>query len=124
MRMFLIGAIPAFLWTAGVAAGEVAAVRTVDLNLLGALEAVQRSRPAHYDKIGKIVKGLFEQPDSRASHWVQTTFNARNVSYPQVFLVSFPAQRRLSFTLDDTHYVVTLTLTVDPAHSIAIRNSK
>ena len=122
MKKLLIAAIPVFLWSAGVTAGDIAAVRTVDLNVLGALDAVQRSSPTHYKKIDRIVQGLLEQPDTRASFWVQTTFNARNVTYPPIFLTSFPAQRHLSFTLDDTRYMVTLTL--NTAHRIAIPNLK
>lgn len=122
MSKLLIGVVPVFLWAAGATAGELPVAHTIDLNVRGALEAAQRTNPVHYEKITKIAQGLLEQPDHRTSRWVQTTFNARNVSYPQTFLTSFPAQRRLSFTLDDTHYLVTLTM--KPVGGIAVRNSK
>lgn len=124
MGKLLIGPVLVFLWVASAAAGEVAVVRSVDLNEQGALESVQRVRPVHFEKIGKILKGLTEQPEHRDAKWVQTTFNARNVTYADIYLVSHPSQRRLSFTLDDTQYRVTLTQTNDPAQVITIRNAK
>lgn len=124
MGRLLIGPILVFLWVASAAAADAAAVRTVDLNEQGALEAVQRARPAHFEKIGKLLNGLTEQPHIRDAKWVQTTFSARNVTYADMYLVSLPSQRRLSFTLDDTQYRVTLTQTNNPAHVITIRNAK
>jgi len=99
-------------------------VRDVDLNELGALEVVQRARPVHFEKVGKILKGLTERPHIRDAEGVQTTFGARNVTYADMYLVSYPSQRHLSFTLDDTQYRVTLAQTNNPAHVIAIRNAK
>jgi hypothetical protein len=50
------------LWAALVAADGAPPVRTIDLSVPGALEALQQSRPAHFDKVGRILKALPEQP--------------------------------------------------------------
>ena len=48
---------------------------------------------------------------SDVPRWMHAGFDARDVSYAPIVLTSHPAKRRLSFTLDDTHYVAVIVLT-------------
>ena len=84
---------------------------TVDLDRAGALAALQQSRPAHYAKVRLILDGVSRHPDSDVPRWVRVGFDARDVSYAPIVLTSHPAQRRLSFALDDTRYVAVIVLT-------------
>jgi hypothetical protein len=94
-----------------VAAGAVIPVRTVNLDQPGALQALQRSNPTHYEKIQKIMDQLLRQPDAEVPHWMQANFDARDATYGPILLTSLPPKRRLSFTLDDTRYEAIVTLT-------------
>jgi hypothetical protein len=89
---------------------EVAAGRVVDLDEPGALEALQRSNPTHHEKVQKILADLPRQPERAVPRWMQTSFDARDVSYRPVLLTSNPPKRRLSFALDDTRYEILLTV--------------
>jgi hypothetical protein len=83
----------------------------VDLDRPGALEALQQSNPAHYAKIETILAELPQQPDNGVARFLRTSFDAKNVSYLPMLLVTDPPQRRLSFSLDDTRYEIILTVT-------------
>ena len=83
----------------------------VDLNESGALEALQWSNPAHYEKIRRILDGVLQQPDTRVPRWMQVNFDARDVSYAPIVLTSHPPKRRLSFALDATRYEAIIILT-------------
>jgi hypothetical protein len=84
--------------------------RQVNLNAPGAMETLEATNPAHYLRIRQIVAGLSEREFDAVPRWIRTTFDAKDVSYSELLLVSLPPQRRLSFTLDDTHYGATVTL--------------
>lgn len=101
----------ATLWTALVAADAAPPGRTIDLNAPGALEALHQSRPVHFEKVRKILKGVLRRPDTEVPRWMQVSFGARDVDYQPVVLTSHPPQRRLSFALDDTRYEAVVTLT-------------
>ena len=84
-----------------------------NLNEPGALEALQRDNPAHYQTVRQILDNILKQPESQVPRWLRTTFNAQDVRYLRVLLTSDPPKRDLSFTLDDTRYKTRLTLTND-----------
>ena len=86
---------------------------TINLNEPGALEALQRDNPAHYQTVRQILDNILKQPESQVPRWLQTTFNAKDVRYIRVLLTSYPPKRDLSFTLDDTRYKARLTLIND-----------
>lgn len=111
MSKLIAAAVLAMLWTAVVAAGDATPRRTANLNNPGALEALQQSDPTHYDKVRKILDGILQQPDAAVPRWIQTNFDARNVSYVPILMTSDPPKRRLSFALDDTRYEAVVTLT-------------
>lgn len=94
-----------------VAAADPRVPRVIDLDRPGALEALQRSNPAHYDKVRKIVAGVGAQRDPDVPRWIQANFAGRDVQYAPIVMTSFPPQRRLAFALDDTRYQTVVTLT-------------
>jgi hypothetical protein len=109
------------IWTAVAAAGQATPGRAINLNEPGALEALQHSNPTHYKKVRKIMEGLFQRPDIAVPRWIQTNFDARNVSYAPILLTSDPPKRRLSFALDDTRYEAVVTLTNVRAEIVPLR---
>lgn len=111
MLRILLVALPLFISTLLAAADEAPSRRAVDLDEPGVLEALQSSNPTHYDQIRRILAGVLQQSDAGVPRWMQTTFNARGVNYMPIVLTSYPAKRRLSFTLDATRYKVIVVLT-------------
>ena len=97
-------------WTGTAAGGDLTLSRVVDLDKPGALEALQQLNPTHYEKIWQIVTGILQQPDAAVPGWMRANFDARGVLYSQIEMTSYPPKRRLSFALDDTRYVVVVTL--------------
>ena len=94
---------------------------TIHLNEPGALEALQRDNPAHYQTVRQILDNLLKQPESQVPRWLQTTFNAKDVRYLRVLLTSDPPKRDLAFTLDDTQYKTRLTLTNDGVTIVPVK---
>ena len=111
MPRLVATAVLALFWTAVAAAGDATPRRAIDLNAPGALEALQRSNPTHYETVRKILEGVLQRPDTDVPRWIQTSFAARDVSYVPVVLTSHPPKRRLSFALDATRYEAVVVLT-------------
>jgi len=111
MPRLLAASVLALAWTAVAAAGNATAGRAIDLNAPGALESLQNSNPTHYEKVRKILDGILQQHDADVPRWIQTSFDARNVSYAPILMTTVPPKRRLSFALDETRYEAVLTLT-------------
>ena len=111
MSKLIAAAIIVVFWIAVVVAGDANPARTVNLNKPGALETLQQSNPTHYEKVRKILDGILQQPDADVPRWIQTSFDARNVSYAPILMTTRPPKRRLSFALDETRYEAVLTLT-------------
>ena len=110
-RLIIAALIMVMLWIGVVVAGDANPVRTVNLNKPGALETLQQSNPTHYEKVRKILDGILQQPDADVPRWIQTSFDARNVSYTPILMTTVPPKRRLSFAMDETRYEAVLTLT-------------
>ena len=106
MTTRVAAALIVLLWASLAIAGG-----TVDLDRPGALQALQRSNPDHYEKIRKIVEGVLQRPDADVPRWIQATFAGTDVSYVPIVLTSHPPKRRLSFALDTIRYEIVLTLT-------------
>jgi len=83
----------------------------IDLDRPGALEALQRSTPAHYAKVRQIMDGVARRSDAEVPRWMQASFNAHDVTYAAIVLTSHPPKRHLSFALDTTRYEAIVTLT-------------
>ena len=101
----------ASLWTALVAADAIRPGQRVDLNAPGMLETLQQSRPAHFEKVRRILEGVLQQPESEVPRWMRVSVGARDIDYRPVVLTSHPPKRRLSFALDDIYYEAIVTLT-------------
>ena len=110
MRRLFAVAILALLWPSNVSGGNAPPARIVNLNNHNTLAAIQHSNPTHYEKIQKILEAVFEQPDTDA-RWLQTNFDAQNVSYAPILLTSAPPKRRLSFVIDNIRYNAVITIT-------------
>ena len=111
MTRILVAAVIGLFAVSCAMAGDYRPGRTINLNRPGVLEALQQDNPAHYQKIQEIMAGLFRRPQSEVPRWIQTRYNARDVSYSLGLLTSDPPKRRLSFALDDTRYRAVVTLT-------------
>lgn len=82
----------------------------VDLRNAQAVVELQQSNPAHYEKIRLILKGLAEEPARAEADWLQTTFDAQDVSLSRGFFkTSNPPKQTLQFRLDNVHYLMHLT---------------
>ena len=102
---------PVLVSSAGFTASNVTHGRAVDLDEPGALETLQYSNPAHYEKIRKILEGILLQRDEYVARWIYTDFDGHDVTYVPIVLTSNPPKRRLSFVLDATRYKVAVALT-------------
>ncbi len=87
--------------------------RTIDLDLPGNLEAVQRTNPDHFARIERILDEVPRRLTSEqaVATWMRAEFQARNVRYADLIMTSLPPKKRLEFSLDDTSYVKVVTLT-------------
>ncbi len=121
MSKLITAVVLVMLWAAVVVAGDATPRHTVNLNKPGALGALQQSNPLHYDKVRKILEEILQQPDAAVPRWLQTNFDARNVSYAPILMTSDPPKRRLSFALDQTRYEAVVTLTNVRAERVPLK---
>jgi hypothetical protein len=91
-----------------------AAPAIVDLDAPGVLGTLARTNPVHYDKVQRIVAGIKSKSDSEVNEWLRVSFDAKDVQYVALLMVSYPPKRCLSFTLDDKSYKAVVTLDVQP----------
>jgi hypothetical protein len=108
MSRLVATAVLVSLWAGVAAADNLPPRHFVDLDKPGALEALQQSNPTHFDKIRQIIRGVAQQADANVPSWMLSKFNARVVRYAPNEMTTYP-QRRLSFVIDDTNYVVVIT---------------
>jgi len=102
-------------------AGFAAASDAIDLDKPGALEALQRDNPRHYEEVMKKVDeaqtvaysdktlhnlGLFPRPGTVRSGDLK---------------LSDPAKSRITVAVDGTIYLITVRYTKDPAHPVPAR---
>jgi len=111
MRRWAVTLFGALVLTLGVAVADPAATtRTVDLRDAAALADLQRTRPAHYATVRRILADLEQQPDRAEGDWLQTNFDVREVELSRLLLkTSNPPRQLLRFTLDDTRYTLHVT---------------
>jgi hypothetical protein len=91
-----------------------AAPAIVDLDAPGVLDTLARTNPVHYDKVQRIIAGIKSKSDLEVNDWLRVSFDAKDVQYVALLMVSYPPKRRLSFTLDDKSYKTVVTLDVQP----------
>ena len=87
-----------------------AQLRVVDLDAPGVLDTLARDNPRHYTKVREIISEVRKQPEGEVTTWMRTRFDARDVVYGPLLLVTHPPKRRLSFTIDDVRYRSIVTL--------------
>jgi hypothetical protein len=92
----------------------------VDLDRPGALEALQRDNPAHFTKVEKILSDAPRMPYGSISGWIRTEFNAKGVNTSHLLKTTYPAQARLTFTLDHVEYSKTIFIDA-PATAVPAR---
>ncbi|MES2103136.1 MAG: hypothetical protein V4634_03895 [Pseudomonadota bacterium] len=68
------------------------------------LALIRQTRPAHFKKIQQILADIQDQAEGKVSKWMQTRFDAREISYEPMLLVTAPPKRKLAFRLDDVRY--------------------
>jgi hypothetical protein len=95
----------------------------IDLNEPGALDRLARDNPDHCTKIRQILAEVDEIPERSVSRWMKAQFKATEIAYFPVLLTSNPPKRKLSFTLETTHYEALLTLTQDGVRLLPVRPS-
>jgi len=78
----------------------------------GALEALARSNPAHFKRVSDILSLASEMPCNtpRFNLEVKVKHDATTEGCGLGLLTSFPAKRRLEFTLDETRYFAVVTM--------------
>ena len=87
--------------------------KSIDLDVAGNLEAVERDHP---DRFAKIQRILAEVPrlspgEQRFATWLLTEFQARDVRYTDLIMISLLPKKRLEFSLDEVSHVKVVTLT-------------
>lgn len=87
---------------------EVEAV--VDLNQPGMMETLAERNPLHYQKIVRILDEIWTHQTNEVPEWLRVSFDARDVTYTPVLLVSNPPKRDLSFVLGNMRYKARVTL--------------
>ena len=88
------------------------AQRSIDLDVAGNLEAVERDHPDHFAKIQRILAEVPRLPpgEQRVATWLRTEFQARDVRYTDLVMTSLPPKKRLEFSLDEVSCVKVVTL--------------
>ena len=89
---------------------DIIPTRSVDLNAPWTLERLEASDPKTYETLTGILNGLSHRSFSEVPHWMGANFDAKDVSYSVYLLTSYPPQRDLSFTIDNTNYFGRVTL--------------
>ncbi len=81
--------------------------RAVDLRDPHALENLQKSDPAAFEQITRIIAGLRDKPNRAEGDWLQVNFSARDVGLSRfIYRTSLPPMQLLSFTLRDVRYTM------------------
>ena len=84
-------------------------LRTVDLDRPGALAALERSNPRHFAKLERLLHDTMRRDEATVARFIRTA-GATGIHRGNMIKTSYPAKAPLSFTLDDTRYVITVTL--------------
>jgi hypothetical protein len=90
----------------------VAATIRVDLGDDKALDAIQAKNPAQYKKVMGIIKAAGEVSCETLPQMLKVQYGATDVQCAGAhILTSYPAKRRLAFTLDDVAFSGNIVLT-------------
>jgi hypothetical protein len=86
------------------------------------MDKLRTKNPAHYEKVQAIINGLGSRGHGEVPRWLRTNFDAKDVSYSDILLVTHPPQRDLSFVLEKTTYRARVTLEGSGAKVYPVRN--
>ena len=83
----------------------------INLNAPGSINAVKRSNPDHYKKIRGILIDIQWMSAVSIPAYIEANYGAQDVVYDGLWKTSYPAKGGLflSFSLDETPYVVEVT---------------
>jgi hypothetical protein len=86
------------------------------------MDSVQRLKPEHYRKIARIRDLASHVPCTADSFRrnLYVRFDPRDGECMLNLMTSFPAKRRLSFTLDDLRYVTVVTMDTQGYRAIPV----
>jgi hypothetical protein len=89
---------------------EASARDRVNLDPPGALERLKRENPNHYERASGVLLAATEMPCQvdEFSKAMRAKFEAKDANCGVMLRTSDPAQRRLSFVLDNTEYVAAI----------------
>jgi hypothetical protein len=114
MRTWIVVALFALIATFGVQAAGVPS-QSVDLDKPGALEALQRDKPAHYAKVLEMMERVQAVPlAAEGQRDLRLEVQKPDVTRRQIE-TSFPAKTRMTVPLGDTEYKITVVYTKNPA---------
>ncbi|MGZ5038576.1 MAG: hypothetical protein ACXWG1_00225 [Usitatibacter sp.] len=93
--------------------------RTIDLDRPGALDAVAQANPEHHRKLVGIIEAASDVDCREMPKMLAVKYGALgSCTAPHMLLTSLPPKRHLSFTIDDTEYVVNVALRGEPAKMV------
>jgi hypothetical protein len=89
----------------------VATAATLDLDVPGAMDALERSKPSHYARVVQLVSAAQRQPcRSEDFRRVQVALAAKDLDCSMIVKTSLPPRQRVTFELDGAVYSTTVVL--------------
>lgn len=119
---FILAAVVSSVMASASAAGTMS--QPIDLNRPGTLEQLKVERPKHYAAITEVLRVAARLPcGDREIRSLKARFDITQLGCHLELMTSDPPKRRLSFELEGTHYVATVTLQDTEGRSIPVRNA-
>lgn len=88
----------------------------VDLNRPGALERLRAERPSHYAAFADILRASERAPcRENELEVIKARHDLERFSCSFLMMTSYPAKRRIQFSLERTQYTYTVTMRDDDA---------
>jgi len=81
---------------------------SIDLDAPGALDALARARPEHHARVLSLLHAAEHRPPASVARFLATDLCARDVDASALLKTSYPARRRLAFSLDEARYELLL----------------
>ena len=88
--------------------------RYIDLDRPGALDAVARENPKHYNQILEITRVASEVSCETALRMLPVPVAGANECVAMAIMTSDPPKRRVAFSLDSVRYAMLVTLKAPP----------
>jgi hypothetical protein len=86
----------------------------IDLSAPGALQSLQGRRPDHYAKAQAIIELVKAKPNQDLVPWIEARFDASDVDFRHLWLVTYPPKMKVSFTLDEARYTAIVVPVLEP----------